>query len=54
MKQVYTNVIPLANASADRLAALEALCRSKVAEVLQAYLERRSRRVDPATTLRTR
>ena len=38
MKQVYTNVIPLANASADRLAALEALCRSKVAEVLQAYL----------------
>ena len=38
MKQVYTNVIPLANSPADRLAALEALCRSKVAEVLQAYL----------------
>ena len=28
----------LANSPADRLAALEALCRSKVAEVLQAYL----------------
>ena len=28
MKQVYTNVIPLANSPADRLAALEALCRS--------------------------
>ena len=38
MKQVYPNVIPLANSPADRLAALEDLCRTKVAEVLQAYL----------------
>lgn len=38
MKQVYTNVVPLANSPADRLAALEEQCRAKVAEVLQAYL----------------
>lgn len=38
MKQVYTNIIPLANSPADRLAALEDMCRAKVAEVLQAYL----------------
>ena len=38
MKQVYTNVTPLANSPADRLAALEDECRVKVAEVLQAYL----------------
>ncbi len=38
MKQVYPNVLPLANSPADRLAALEDLCRTKVAEVLQAYL----------------
>ena len=38
MKQVYPNVIHLANSPADRVAALEDLCRTKVAEVLQAYL----------------
>src|ERR1700728_2834688 len=38
VKQVYTNLIPLANSPADRLAALEDQCRAKVAEVLQAYL----------------
>lgn len=38
MKQVYPNGIHLANSPADRLAALEDLCRTKVAEVLQAYL----------------
>lgn len=38
MKQVYSNVTRLANSPADRLAALEDLCRAKVAEVLQAYL----------------
>ena len=38
MKQVYSNVIPFDNSPADRLAALEELCRTKVAEVLQAYL----------------
>ena len=38
MKQVYPNVVHLANSPADRLAALEELCRTKVAEVLQAYL----------------
>ena len=45
MKQVYTNVIPLANAPADRLAALEAPVpfegREKVASGLP---QRRSRR----------
>jgi putative transposase len=38
VKQVYSNVIPFDNSPADRLAALEELCRTKVAEVLQAYL----------------
>jgi transposase-like protein len=38
VKQVYTKVVPLANSPADRLAVLEDLCRTKVAEVLQAYL----------------
>jgi hypothetical protein len=38
VKQVYTNIVPLANSPAEGLAALEELCRTKVAEVLQAYL----------------
>lgn len=39
MKQVYTNVGHLAIARADRLAELDELCRVKVGEVLQAYLD---------------
>jgi transposase-like protein len=39
VKPVYTNIVPLANSAADRLAALEELCRTKVADVLQAYLD---------------
>lgn len=39
MKPVYTNIVPLANSTADQLGALEDLCRTKVAEVLQAYLD---------------
>jgi putative transposase len=39
VKRVYPNVVHLANAPADRLAALDELCRTKVAEVLQAYLD---------------
>jgi transposase-like protein len=35
----YPNVIPLANSPADRLVELDRLCRTKVGEVLQAYLE---------------
>jgi putative transposase len=39
VKQVYPKTIRLANAPADRLAELEQLCRGKVGEVLQAYLD---------------
>ena len=39
MKPVYTNIVSLANSTADQLGALEDLCRTKVAEVLQAYLD---------------
>lgn len=39
MKPSYPNVIPLANSPADRLIELDRLCRTKVGEVLQAYLE---------------
>jgi len=38
VKQVYPKVTHLANSPIDRLSALEDLCRTKVAEVLQAYL----------------
>ncbi|MDQ2865042.1 MAG: hypothetical protein M3R51_02330 [Candidatus Eremiobacteraeota bacterium] len=62
MKQAYPNVITLAN-PADRLTALEELCRAKVAEVLQAYLEagadelierRRYKRVENGVPIRYR
>lgn len=39
MKSVYPNLAPLANSRASRLAELEQLCRAKVGEVLQAYLD---------------
>jgi len=39
VKSSYPKVVRLANSPADRLAELESLCRAKVAEVLQAYLE---------------
>ena len=39
MKKSYPNVAHLANAQVDRIAELEALCRSKIGEVLQAYLD---------------
>ncbi|MEO9264136.1 MAG: IS256 family transposase [Candidatus Baltobacteraceae bacterium] len=39
MKQVYPNVVHLANSRADRLAELEQLCRTKIGEVLQVYLD---------------
>jgi hypothetical protein len=39
VKPSYPNVIALANSPADRLVELDRLCRTKVGEVLQAYLE---------------
>ena len=53
MKQVYTNVVPLANSPADGLAALEEACRTKVAEVLQAYLNAEADELIQRAALRT-
>ena len=39
MKSVYPNVLRLANSQADGLAQLDELCRMKIAELVQAYLE---------------
>jgi putative transposase len=40
VKQVYSNVVPFAKSQGtDPLAELEQVCRTKIAEVLQAYLE---------------
>lgn len=39
MKTSYPKVVHLANSPADRLAELDRLCRSKIAEVLQTYLD---------------
>jgi putative transposase len=39
VKTSYPKVVHLANSPADRLAELESMCRLKVGEVLQAYLE---------------
>jgi len=39
VKSVYPNVLRLANSQADGLAQLDELCRTKIAELVQAYLE---------------
>jgi putative transposase len=39
VKQVYPNIVSVANPQADHLVELEQLCRTKVGEVLQAYLD---------------
>jgi putative transposase len=39
VKQVYPNGLRLANSQSDRLVQLDELCRAKVAELVQAYLE---------------
>ena len=39
MKSSYPNVVHLANSRVDRLGELELLCRRKIGEVLQAYLD---------------
>jgi putative transposase len=39
VKSVYPNVLRLANSQAEGLAHLDELCRTKIAELVQAYLE---------------
>jgi len=39
VKSVYPNVLRLANSQSDRLTQLDELCRTKIAELVQTYLE---------------